>query len=105
MVRDLPGQLRSLRIEAGLSRIDLAASLGISVSALAKLETGERTPLAATVDAWAAACGRDARVAFPRAGETMDPNSATTEIAALRAQVATLQARIDAAAALLTEGS
>lgn len=92
--------LRRLREGAGLSQDDLAQRIGLLQSTISRIENGKQEPVPTQMAAWATACGRDLRLDFPLAGT---PDPAAAEIAALRAQVATLQARIDAAAALLTE--
>lgn len=92
--------LRRVREGAGLSQSDIARATGLPTSSVSRYESGLREAPLDVVAAWASACGRDLRLDFPLAGT---PDPAAAEIAALRAQVANLQSRIDAAAALLTE--
>ncbi len=45
-------RLRTLREAAGLSQLQLAAASGLTHEAISNLETGKRTPYAATVIPW-----------------------------------------------------
>lgn len=44
LVRDDPAALRAMRVAAGLSTDELAAAVGVTASAVARWERGERIP-------------------------------------------------------------
>ena len=52
-------QLRSLRLAAGLTQLDLAAQSGITHEAISRLELGNRAPRAETIRRLASALGID----------------------------------------------
>ncbi len=52
------GQLTSLRRELGLSQAEVAARMGTSQSAVARIETGGSDVLLSTMDRYATALGR-----------------------------------------------
>jgi transcriptional regulator with XRE-family HTH domain len=50
-------QLRSLRLAAGLTQLDLAAQSGVTHESISRLELGTRSPRAATIRRLADALG------------------------------------------------
>jgi transcriptional regulator with XRE-family HTH domain len=50
-------QLRSLRLAAGLTQLDLAAQSGVTHESISRLELGVRSPRAATIRCLADALG------------------------------------------------
>ena len=60
----LPGLLRRLREEAGLTQRDMAAKLGIAQVSVHKCETGDRRVDVAEFCDWAAACKQDVHAAL-----------------------------------------
>ena len=78
-------RLREVREAAGLTQLQLAAASGLTHEAISNLETGKRSPLAATVSALAQALGVEPErfVAYDQVGLTM----VTTAEAAKRLDV------------------
>ena len=70
--RELASELVSLRHEAGLSQTEVAARMGTSQSAVARLESGEADVRLSTLDRYVAALGRelDLRVSHDRASRS-----------------------------------
>ena len=66
-------RLREVREAAGLTQLQLAAASGLTHEAISNLETGKRSPLAATVQALAQALGVEPErfVAYDHVGLTM----------------------------------
>ncbi len=60
--RRLAALLRELRVAAGLSQTALGQRMEVSQSTVSNLETGSQVPTAASVKAWARACGAAAAV-------------------------------------------
>jgi transcriptional regulator with XRE-family HTH domain len=57
--RELATELVTLRHEAGLSQTEVAARMGTSQSAVARLESGEADVRLSTLDRYVAALGRE----------------------------------------------
>jgi transcriptional regulator with XRE-family HTH domain len=53
----LRGQLKQLRLDAGLSQRQLGELVGLANSTVSMIENGSRDTGASTVEAWAAHCG------------------------------------------------
>ena len=62
--RHLPGLLRRMREEAGLTQRGLAAKLRVTHVSVHKSETGERRVDVAEFMDWCVACGTDPEEAF-----------------------------------------
>lgn len=60
--RKLAGELVELRRASGLSQTQLAARMGTSQSAIARLEAGDADLRLSTLERYAAALGREVRV-------------------------------------------
>lgn len=60
--KGLGARLRRLRLDAGISGVELAARCGWSKSRVSKLEHGTQPPSDADIRAWAAVCGAEAQV-------------------------------------------
>jgi transcriptional regulator with XRE-family HTH domain len=59
--REFVAELVAVRLDSGLSQTELAARMGTSQSAVARLESGELDARLSTLDRYAAALGRDLR--------------------------------------------
>ena len=72
--RDLASELVTLRHEAGLSQTEVAARMGTSQSAVARLESGDADVRLSTLDRYVAALGRelDVRVTHDLPGRAED---------------------------------
>jgi transcriptional regulator with XRE-family HTH domain len=57
--REFVAELVAARLDSGLSQTELAARMGTSQSAVARLESGELDARLSTLDRYAAALGRD----------------------------------------------
>jgi transcriptional regulator with XRE-family HTH domain len=56
-VHPLVGELRALRIHAGMSMSELARLSGVNVSTISEMEAGHYWPMLKSVDAYASALG------------------------------------------------
>jgi transcriptional regulator with XRE-family HTH domain len=56
--RDLAGELVARRVQLGLSQTEVAARMGTSQSAVARLESGEADARLSTLERYAAALGQ-----------------------------------------------
>jgi transcriptional regulator with XRE-family HTH domain len=66
LTSEIGSLLRRVREDAGLTRSELSRRLGITLTQVSRIESGERQPPLDTLEAWANACDRSVLLAFRR---------------------------------------
>lgn len=63
MTDSIGQKLHALRVQTGLNQVEFAGKIGMTQSAISKIENGTRMPSRQAIEAWVTACGKTMEIA------------------------------------------